>query len=405
MQDPGFSRRSFLEKSVVASAGLGLTHAAIAASPLSQDAIEPVKLREGEKLRVAIFGCGNRSAVHIAAVNHYQDRMEIAALCDVLPEKLQEKQALVKSGTPRLYTDYEKMLQEGDDIHAVAIVLPNTRHKMGAVASLEAGKHVLCEKPLTLKLSETKAIIQASEQTRRIVQVGTQSRHVPGYALLAQQLRDGLIGKPLYGWAQTFRTDWRKLYPDPEEDSRKNWRMKQSEGGSVVYEMGVHTIDVFNWFIDSVPIEVSCLGGVHNDRLEKRDSWDHAGLTVRYANGAVMTYGGNLYACGGPGTDVLFGDKSSLQIPARNAQQATVYERPYWRPYGTGGGKVSETTIALPRAVADPSYLQYAHFFKAVQGQAPPFPSARDHLPAVLIARASELSQSEHRHVRASEVT
>jgi len=181
--------------------------------------------------------------------------------------------------------------------------------------------------------------------------------------------------------------------------------MKQSEGGSVVYEMGVHTIDVFNWFINSDPVEVSCMGGVHNGRLQKRDSWDHAGLTVRYANGAVMTYGGNLYACGGPGSDVLFGDKSSLQIPALSAREATVFQRPYWRPFGEGSGKVKQETIELPPSKADPSFLQYGHFLEAVQGKKPPFPSARDHMPAVLIARASELSQAEHRHIQASEVT
>ncbi len=405
MQDSQLSRRLFLEKGLMISAGLGLAGVGLTATAKGQSQFDPVSLREGEKLRVAILGCGNRSAKHIAAVNHYGDRMEVAALCDILPEKLKEKQALVKSGKPRLYTDFERMLTEGDDIHAVAIVLPNTLHKMGSVACLEAGKHVLCEKPLTLKLDETKAIIETSERTRRIVQVGTQSRHVPGYALLANKLHEGLIGNVLYGWAQTFRSDWRKLYPDPEEDSRKNWRMKQSEGGSVVYEMGVHTIDVFNWFINSDPVEVSCLGGVHNTRLQKRDSWDHAGLTVRYANGAVMTYGGNLYACGGPGPDVLFGDKSSLEIPARSAREATVFQRPYWRPFGEGGGKTTQETIELPPSGADPSFLQYGHFLEAVQGKKPPFPSARDHMPAVLIARASELSQAEHRHIQASEVT
>jgi predicted dehydrogenase len=404
MHNPEFTRRSFLEKSLITSPGLGLATACLATTAHAQSRVKPVLLGESQKLRVAIFGCGNRSAKHIAAINHYSDRMEVAALCDILPEKLEEKRALVKFGGPRLYTDYEKMLKEGDDIHAIAIVLPNTLHKMGCVACLEAGKHVLCEKPLTLKLDETRAIIDASERTGRIVQVGTQSRHVPGYAVLAERLRDGLIGEVLYGWAQTFRSDWRKLYPDPAEDTRKNWRMKQSEGGSVVYEMGVHTIDVFNWFINSEPVEVTCLGGVHNERLQKRDSWDHAGLTVRYANGAVMTYGGNLYACGGAGPNVLFGDKSSLQIPERSARETTIFQRPYGRPFGESSGKVKEETIELPRANTDPSFLQYGHFLEAVQGKKPPFPSARDHLPAVLIARASELSQAEHRHIQASEV-
>ena len=62
-------------------------------------------------------------------------------------------------------------------------------------------------------------------------------------------------------------------------------------------------------------------------------------------------------------------------------------------------------TIELPTSKTDPSTLQYLHFLDAVQGRKPAFPSARDHLPAVLIARAAQMSQAEQRHIKASEVT
>ncbi len=359
------TRRAFLRHGAIASASITLA----AAKPSKRTAVEPVQLAGDEKLRIAILGCGNHSPAHIRAINYYSDRMEVAALCDIVPEKLEEKKELVESGSPELYTDYEKMLAGCENLHAVAVVLPNTVHRVGTVASLDTGKHVLCEKPLTLKLDDTKAIIDAADRTGRIVQVGTQSRHAPGYQLLADKIRNGLIGNPLYGWAQMFRVDWLKLYPDPEVDSRKNWRMKQDQGGSVVHEMGIHTIDVFNWFIDSDPIEVSALGGVHNGKLQKRTAWDHAGVVVRYANGAMMTYGGNLYCCDGPGPDFLFGDKASLEIGSRTTTDATVYERAYWRPFGKGVGPVSKEVIELPDMEARPSTLQYAHFYEAVQGK------------------------------------
>ena len=398
------TRRSFLARSMFASAGLVIAGGAGKGAEAVPTSIKPVQLNGGEKLRIAILGCGNRSQAHIQAINEYAEHMEVAALCDILPEKLEEKKKLVKSGTPRCYTDYEKMLKEAD-LHAVVVVLPNKLHQAGTIASLEAGKHVLCEKPLTLKPADTNAIIEASDRTRRLVQVGTQSRHSPGYAALARKLHDGLIGPVLYGVAQTFRSDWVKLYPDPEEDSQKNWRMKQDEGGSVVYEMGIHTIDVFNWFIDSEPVEITCLGGVHNKKLQKRNSWDHAGIVVRYANGAMMTYGGNLYSCGGPGPDILFGENATLQLGSRGAAEAIVRKCAYWHPYGKGTGPAETETIKLPASKTDPSTLQYLHFLDAVQGKKPPFPSARDHLPAIVIARAAQVSQAERRHIKTSEVT
>ena len=75
------------------------------------------------------------------------------------------------------------------------------------------------------------------------------------------------------------------------------------------------------------------------------------------------------------------------------------------RPYGKTGGRATREEVPLPASKLDPSILQYRSFFEAVQGMRPPFPSARDHLPAVLIARASLLSQAEGRHIKAAEVT
>ncbi len=393
MSNEALTRRRF-----IAGAGLAASVAAAAESVI------PVRLESGEKLRVGIIGCGNRSKAHIRALNHYGDQFTVSALCDILPEMLEEKKALVEGGQPRLLRDYQKMLAD-EELHAVVISLPNTLHREASVAALDAGKHVLCEKPLTMNVADARAIIAATDRNRKVLQVGTQSRHSPGYTALAEKVHGGLIGNVLYGWAQTFRADWRKLHPDPVVDSRINWRMKQAEGGSVVSEMGIHLIDVFNWLIDSDVAEVSCLGGVHNKRLEKRDSWDHAALAVRYTNGAVLNYGGNLYSCGGPGPDVLFGDGASLVLGSRSSGRATLHKRPYWRPFDTRESpKASQEEITLPTNPTDTSILQYAHFLDSVQGKKPVFPSARHHLPAVQIARGSQLSMAERRHVRAAEI-
>jgi predicted dehydrogenase len=402
MGDKPITRRSFLESNMITSAGAGMALRGAAAAP--QQSVVPVRLEPGEKLRIGILGCGNRSKQHIAAANHYAELFEITALCDILPEMLEEKRQLVQAGRPTLYKDYQEMLKD-DDLHAVINVLPNTLHREGSVAALDAGKHVLCEKPLTIDVADSREIIAAVDRNRKVLQVGTQSRHSPGYQALADKVHNGLIGNVLYGWNQTFRADWRKLHPDPATDSRINWRMKQAEGGNVVYEMGIHLIDVFNWLIDSDVEEVTCLGGTHNQRLQKRDSWDHAGLVVRYTNGALMTYGGNLYSSGGPGPNILFGDGATLELGSRNADTAIVRKRPYWRPYNTVESPDSGSeTISLPKASLDTTLLQLEYFRESVQGKKPVFPSARDHLAAVQIARGSQLSAAERRHVRASEI-
>jgi predicted dehydrogenase len=383
---------------------MGGLPAAMAATAAAQPAgIEPVRLSGGEKLRVGILGCGNRSQAHLASLASV-DNIEVAALCDIVPAKMEERSKLVKTGTPRRFTDYQKMLKEAD-LHAVGIVLPNTLHREAIIACLQAGKHVLCEKPLTLNVPDCQQVIQAFDRYRRVVQVGTQRRHSAGYHELARKLREGAIGEILYGWVNTFRADWIKLFPDPAEDSAKNWRMRQAEGGAVIYEMGIHLLDLFNWLIDSAPVEVSAMGGVHNKRLQKRDSWNHVGTVVRYASGALMTYGGHLYSSAGSPPDFLYGDDGTLEVPGENAQAARIVKAPYWRPFRERGENPRAQTTQLPLPpTGNTTTAQWSYFYESAQGKKPVFPSPRHHLPAIQIAHGSLVSAAEHRHIKVAEL-
>ena len=374
-----------------------------AAAAAQAPAIEPVKLAGGARLRVGILGCGNRSIAHLSSLASV-DNVEVAALCDIVPEKMEERAKLVKTGTPRRFTDYQKMLKESD-LHAVGIVLPNTLHREAIIACLQAGKHVLCEKPLTLDVRESQDVIRAFDRYRRVVQVGTQRRHAANFHALAEKLREGALGNILYGWVNTFRGDWIKLFPDPAEDSAKNWRMRQAEGGAVIYEMGIHLIDLFNWLIDSAPVEVSAMGGVHNKRLQKRDSWDHVGAVVRYANGALLTYGGHLYSSAGSPPDFLYGDAGTLEVPGENGRTAQIRKGPYWRPFQERGEGVKAETVslALPPS-GNTTTAQWSYFYESVQGRKPVFPSPRHHLPAIQIAQGSLKSAAEHRHIKVAEL-
>ena len=375
-----------------------------AAAPATRPAgIEPVRLSGGEKLRVGILGCGNRSQAHLASLASV-DNIEVAALCDIVPEKMEERGKLVKTGAPRRFTDYQKMLKEAD-LHAVGIVLPNTLHREAIIACLQAGKHVLCEKPLTMNVPDCRQVIQAFDRYRRVVQVGTQRRHSAGYHELARKLREGAIGEILYGWVNTFRADWIKLFPDPAEDSAKNWRMRQAEGGAVIYEMGIHLLDLFNWLINSFPVEVTAMGGVHNKKLQKRDSWNHVGTVVRYSNGALLTYGGHLYSSAGSPPDFLYGDEGTLEVPGENAQAARIVKAPYWRPFRERGENPRAQTTQLPLPpTGNTTTAQWSYFYESVQGKKPVFPSPRQHLPAIQIAHGSLVSAAERRHIKVEEL-
>ena len=396
MKEDSISRRALIR-----TAGAGVVTAAL--SPAAATAIEPVKLGPDEKLRVGILGCGNRSEQHLKSLNSV-DNIEVAAFCDILPEKMEKNSKLLTKGKPQRFTNYQEMLAKGN-LHAVGIVLPNTLHKEAIIACLQAGKHVLCEKPLTMNVPDCQEVIKAFDRYKKVVQVGTQRRHSAGYHELAKKLREGLIGEILYGWANTFRADWIKLYEDPAVDSAKNWRMKQSEGGAVIYEMGIHCLDVFNWMIDSTPVEVTALGGTHNKKMQKRDSWNHCGTVVRYANGAMMTYGGHLYSSAGSPPEFIYGDAGTLQLTGEGGGAVRVVKGPYWRPFKERGESVraEDTKVVLPPS-SNTTTAQWSYFYESVQGKRPVFPSPRHHLPAIQIAHGSLVSQAQHRHIKVADL-
>ena len=305
------SRREFIGEGLIAGQTVALTLLA-GQHVLAADRPAIDKPSHGGPYKIGILGCGNRSKAHISALNDVPE-IEIAALCDVVPHKMDQRAELIKrSPKPRNYTDLEQMLKQ-EDLDAIAVVLPNYQHKMGTIAALQAGKHVFCEKPMAITVADCNEMIAAAKKARRAIQIGTQRRHGPAYKKAVEAIRKASLGKILSSDVNSYRGDWRVPADDEYPAGVEYWRMDQEKSGGVVYEMGAHTIDVNNWIFDSEPVTVVSLQGVNDPALRRRDSTDHAGVLVRYANGALMNYGGNLYAYGPSGADYFFAVNGTLR--------------------------------------------------------------------------------------------
>src|SRR5262249_38055340 len=151
-----------------------------------------------------------------------------------------------KQAAPRKYTDMDKMLAQ-EDLDAVAIVLPNYLHKMGAVAALSAGKDRFCEKAKALAGGGCKEMIAAGQKASKALQIGAQRRHRPASIKAVEAIRKAPIGPILSSAVNSYRGDWRVPAADEYPPGVKYWRLIQEQCGGVVYEMGAHTIDVNNW--------------------------------------------------------------------------------------------------------------------------------------------------------------
>lgn len=122
----------------------------------------------------------------------FNNNAEIKAICDIDIEKAE--QLAKEMGVSSYYTDYRKLLEQ-EDIDVVVIATPDQIHPEQTIAALQAGKHVLCEKPMALSIEECSTMIEASNSTGKKLMIGQICRYTPGFKLAKKMIDDGEIGE------------------------------------------------------------------------------------------------------------------------------------------------------------------------------------------------------------------
>lgn len=392
-----FSRRKFIGQSLAGVAGIGLVN--LYGSPLLGRSPEPNTFGPNfaKVYKIGIIGCGNRSKAIIGSLNSVPD-IEITALCDILPHKMAQRAELIKGGPkPRFFTDYQEMLKSGG-LDAVAIITPPGLHRDQAIASMEAGKHVFCEKPMALTVADCNAMLKVVEKTGMSLQIGTQRRHAPQYKFLVETIRTSPIGDLIYSDLNDYRGDWRVPEADEYAEGVGYWRLDQQQSGGAVFEMGAHIIDVNNWIMDSEPVAIFSMQGVNNGLLRKRDSMDHGGVMVRYANNAMMNYGSVVYNYGSSTPETFFGTKGTVQFG--NGSVAVNFGQPRGvAPYGPTPESFKKP---LPTGSAEVAQMKY--FAEVLAGKKAPFPDGVIGRQTVQICEGSVLSAQERREINVKEL-
>jgi len=194
-------------------------------------------------LKVALVGCGFMGRMHYALWNAL-DGVEVAAICYTDPERL--KQAVDVSGnidgaaesidfdTVKLYSDFDSMLMECD-LDAVSVTVPTDLHAEFSIRALEAGVHVLCEKPMALDVAQCDKMIAAARRSGKMLQIGHCIRFWPEYAKAKQIVDDGQYGQVV---AATFR----RLGTMPTW-SRSNWFADETRSGGMALDLHIHDTD------------------------------------------------------------------------------------------------------------------------------------------------------------------
>ena len=244
-----------------------------------------------EPIGVGIIGAGGiANLAHIPGYKGLPEKARIVAVADVVG-KVAEK-AAKDHDIPMAFDNYEDLLAL-EEVEAVSICTPPVAHRSATVAALEAGKHVLCEKPMAMNAVEAQEMVDAAERTGKLLAIGFMSRFSSEAESLKRLIESGELGDIYYGRAVYNR---RRGIP--------SWGMfysKEQNGGGSLIDVGVHVLDLALWLM-GYPKPISVVGSAHckfgtrEDVSNRFGAWnskefnveDFAVAMIQLENGATL---------------------------------------------------------------------------------------------------------------------
>ncbi|MFO7958636.1 MAG: Gfo/Idh/MocA family oxidoreductase [Candidatus Brocadiia bacterium] len=228
-----------------------------------------------DRVRYAVIGCGSVGPVHAHAVAECPDA-ELVAVCDVVPERADR--CAERHGATACY-DHEEMLQRQRP-DAVSVCTPHHTHADLTCDCLRAGADVLCEKPLAIRPDDIERMLRTARSEGRKLAGVFQHRFDPVTAAMKRAVSEGLFGQLLNAGASI------RCYRGPDYYRSGEWRGTWAgEGGAVLINQAIHSIDVMQWLAGPVK---SVFGRQTNLRLaDCIETEDTASASLEFANGAM----------------------------------------------------------------------------------------------------------------------
>jgi predicted dehydrogenase len=274
-----------------------------------------------KKIKVGVIGTGSISNEHIQAYLKNPE-VELYAFCDINEERV--KAMAEKYGVTRTFTDMNEMLKL-EEIDAVSVCVWNSNHAPCTIAALNAGKHVLCEKPMATSAEDARAMKAAADKNGKLLMIGFVRRYGNDCAILKDFIANDYFGDLYYAKATYLR---RKGNPG-------GWfGDKSRSGGGPLIDLGVHVIDLVRYLMGN-PKPVSVYGATFQKLFDRKHLKDKAGYTaasatdndicdvedlvsalIRFDNGAVLSIEASfsLNIKKDQGKIELFGTKSGAKL-------------------------------------------------------------------------------------------
>jgi predicted dehydrogenase len=297
-------------------------------------------------IRVGVIGVGFGAAVHIPALQ-FLPETEVAAVCARRAERAHL--AAAQYGVKVALSDFRVLLRD-ESIDAVVIATPPHLHHQMSLAAIDAGKHVLCEKPMARTLAEARDMVKLADSNGVVAMVNHEFRFSPDRARAKELIDEGYLGDPQSASIVVYRSSLN----DPN-GATWDWLMESTKGGGMLGAAGSHFADALRWWFG----DIKSVAGVVATMVKRRrlpestqtapvDADDNFSLMLRFANGALGTVHYSATAPHDSGDEiVLSGSNGMLVMP------------------GDGrllGGRRGETLAELPLPDRlSPAFPDFAH--------------------------------------------
>jgi len=261
-------------------------------------------MTKNNKIGYAVAGLGVGMA-HVEAALGY-DKCELVAVCDIKPAKLQK----VTDAHPEVlaYESFDEMLKN-PEIDIISICLPSAMHAEFAVKAMEAGKHVLVEKPIDITVEAAQKIEDARIRTGKKAGGIYQNRNNAVMKPLKEAIDSGKLGKVFLG---TFAVKWFRAQKYYEGDLAWHGTWAMDGGGSLINQ-AVHTLDIMQWLMGE-PASVHSTMSINNHNIETEDL---TASVVRFKSGATATFVSSTCCYPGLSTDIqIYGTKGAVEVNA-----------------------------------------------------------------------------------------
>lgn len=350
-----------------------------------------------DRVRVGVIGTGAIALLrHLPAYKSCEPagKAEVVAVCDAVEESA--RLAAERFGVPAAFADYRDLLAV-PGLDAVSVCTPNAYHESISVAAIEAGKHVLCEKPLAMSLAGARRMQAAAERAGVKTAVNFRYRHIPAAGFVRDLIRAGELGEIYHVYVDYFNG----TLHDPATPIR--WRMVKSETGTgVLGDLSSHLIDLCRWWIGEIDAVCGHLHTFVTERplvgggMGKVDVDDAASFFARFANGAQGVFNSSRYA---------IGRNNHQRAEIYGSKGAVIYEIEKWDQggdrlqvcFGASQGRIGEfgSIRVPPEYLAGNPQRPMVDFVDALLADREPSPDFLDGVRCQEVLEAVEVSARE----------